>query len=153
MGLSKCLIHHPLGAPPVNKAGSATAPLTKATFQRWGQCRFFYNGSDVPQGHNRQTIHLAQKWVKNGFGVIGWKWPKKWVQSGFRGLCGEEEGPETHFGPTLGPLPANDEEPIFDPLLCQINCLTILALRDLRAITAPLESGMWFTALHFERLS
>ena len=43
---------------------------------------------------------------------------QKWVQSGFRGQSYEEKGlllrelgPETHFGPTFGPLPANDENP------------------------------------------
>ena len=92
-----------------------------------------YNGSEVPQGQNRQTINLAQKWVLQKW--VSRHWPEvaqKWVQSGFQGLFLHKIGPEAHFGPTFGPLPANDEKPIFGPLLCQINCLTILALRDLR---------------------
>ena len=51
----------------------------------------------------------------------------KWV----RGLFVRKIDPETRFGPTLGPLPANEEKPIFDPLLCRINNLTILARREL----------------------
>ena len=56
---------------------------------------------------------------------------------------GSKVGPTWVSGPsssqnrprnTFGPRPANDENPIFDPLLCQINCWTILALRDLRPI-------------------
>ena len=86
------------------------------------------NGSEVPEGQNHQTINLAQKWVKNGFFVIGFKWPKSRIKVCVRGRFCEENGPETHFGPIFGPLPANDEKPIFDPLLCQINCLTILAM-------------------------
>ena len=43
---------------------------------------------------------------------------QKWVQfeSGFQGLFLHKVGSETHFGPTFGPLPANDENPTFDPL-------------------------------------
>ena len=47
-------------------------------------------------------------------------WPEvaqKWVQSGFWGRHCEEKGPETHFGPTFGPLSANDEN-LFWTHLC-----------------------------------
>ena len=74
---------------------------------------------------------MGQKWVCRHWLEAA----QKWVQSGFRGLF-HKIGPETHFAPTFGPLPANDEKPIFDQLLCQINCLTILALRDLRPIVS-----------------
>ena len=77
---------------------------------------------------------MGQKWVFRHWLEVA----QKWVQSGFRGRFCEEKGPETHFGPTFGPLPANDEKPIFDPLLCQINCSPILALRDLRPNTTQL---------------
>ena len=56
------------------------------------------NGSEVPQGTNRQTINLAQKWVKNGFFVFGWRWPK----SGSKVLFLHKIGPETHLDPRLG---------------------------------------------------
>ena len=79
-----------------------------------------YNGSEVPQGRNRQKINAAQQWVKNVF--CHWlEVAQKWVQSGLRGLVLHKIGPETHFGPTFGPLPANDEKPIFDPL-----CATLI---------------------------
>ena len=73
---------------------------------------------------------VGQKWVfRHWLGVA-----QKWVQSGFRGRFFAEKGPKTHFGPTSAPLPANDEKPISDPLLCHINCFMILALKDLRPI-------------------
>ena len=63
---------------------------------------------------------------------VGWKWPKSGSKAGSGADFVKKKAPtETHFGPTSGPLPANDEESIFDPLLCQINCLTIVAPRDL----------------------
>ena len=52
---------------------------------------------------------------------------RKWV---FGALFLHKIDPETHFRPTFGPLPAN-EKTHFDPLLRQMNCLTILAMRDL----------------------
>ena len=81
---------------------------------------------------NRQTINLAQKWVKNGFFVPGWEVAGSKVAFGADFV--KEKRPESHFGPTFGPLPARDEKPILDPLLCQINGLAILALRDLRPV-------------------
>ena len=73
--------------------------------------------------------------------------PKKW----FRGRFCEEKRAETHIGPTFGPPPANDEKPIFDPLLCEIICLTILALRDLRPIkkTPEINRGRKFSPKFF----
>ena len=50
----------------------------------------------------KQLISLAQKWVKNGFSVIGWKWPKRGSKVGFRFDFAKKKGSETHFGPTLG---------------------------------------------------
>ena len=52
----------------------------------------------------------------------------KWVQSGFLAFLLHKIDPETPLGPTFGPLPATDKNPIFDPPLCQMNCLTILVL-------------------------
>ena len=69
-----------------------------------------YNGSEVLQGQNRQTINLAQKRVKNGFLSLAGSGPNvgpKWVL----GPILRRKRPETHFGPTFGPLPANDENP------------------------------------------
>ena len=84
----------------------------------------------------RQTFDLAQsKVVFSPFNGSGPKVGPKWVSGS---IC-EEKGPETHFGPIFWPLPAHDEKPTFDPLLCQINCLTSLAPRDLRPIITPVR--------------
>ena len=77
-----------------------------------------YNRSEVSQGQNRQTIHLTQK-SRIGFLSLAGSGPK-WVQSGLRDHFPHKFDPETHFGPSFEPLPANDEKPILDPLLCQI---------------------------------
>ena len=93
-----------------------------------------YNGSEVPQGENRQTINLAQKWVKNGgFSSLAGSGPKvgpKWVSAFFF----TKSAPKPTLDPPLGHFQPMTKNPIFDPSLCQINCLAILALRDLRSI-------------------
>ena len=40
--------------------------------------------SSLTQGQDRRTIDLAQKWVKCGFFIIGWKWPRSGSKAGFR---------------------------------------------------------------------
>ena len=74
---------------------------------------------------------------KMGFSSLAGSGPKvgpKWVS----GIFFTKSAPNPTLDPLLGqPLPANDEKPIFDQFLCQINCLTTLALRDLRPIITP----------------
>ena len=96
----------------------------------------YYNGSEVPQGQNRQTINLAQRWVKNGLFVIGWKWPKSESKVGFGAEFVKKKAPKPTFDPLLGHFQPMMKNP-FLTHLCQINCLTILALRDLRPIIRP----------------
>ena len=74
-----------------------------------------YNGSVFPQGQNRQTINLAQSGLEMGFLLLAGSGPKagpKWVSGPF---SSPKIGPEIHFRPTFGPLPANDGKPISDP--------------------------------------
>ena len=68
----------------------------------------FYNGSEVLQGQNRQTIDLAQSWLKMGFSSLAGSGPKagpKWLSGPI--LC--RKRPRNPLGPTCGPLPGNDE--------------------------------------------
>ena len=48
-------------------------------------------------------------------------WPdmfQMWVQSELRGYFPHNVGPETRFGRTCGPCPANDDKPILTHLFC-----------------------------------
>ena len=69
-----------------------------------------YNGSEVPQGQNRQTSNLGQNGSKMAFFCHWLEVAQKWVQSGFRSLFLHKIDRQTHFGPTSGPLPANDKK-------------------------------------------
>ena len=77
-----------------------------------------YNGSEVPQGQNRQTINLAQKWVKNGLFVIGWKWPTSGSKVGFGAFLFTKSAPKPTLDPLLGHSATNGK-PMFDPLFHQ----------------------------------
>ena len=80
---------------------------------------FFDGNNFVSEGN------VAQKWVKYGFLSLAGSGPEvapKWVSGPFSA----QNRPRNHFAPTFGPLSANNEKPILGPLLCHINCLTIL---------------------------
>ena len=95
---------------------------------------YTYNGSEVPQGQNRLTINLAQNWVKNGFCVIGWNWPKSGSKVGFGADFVKKNAPKPTLNPLLGHFQPMARNPFLAHFLRQITCLTILALRDLRPI-------------------
>ena len=60
--------------------------------------------SELPQGHNRQTIYLPQRWVKSGFFVICWKWPKSGSSVGPKLVSGAFSS-QNRPKPTSDPLP------------------------------------------------
>ena len=104
------------------------------------------NGSEVPQGQNRQTNNLARRWVESRFFVIGCKWPQIGSKVGFDFFF-KKSAPKTYFGSTLGPLPANDEKPTFDSHLCQ----TILLSRKQCLICCGPCCHRWLTLWNWMR--
>ena len=76
----------------------------------------FYNGPEVPQSQNLQTISVAQTWFF--LFTIGWKWLKSGSKVAFGAFFFTKSTPKPTLDPLLGhfqPMTKNPFWPIFVP--------------------------------------